>query len=95
MNASVAIQVLPKTEDEKVIEIVDKVIEFIKSFGLKTQVSAFETTVEGDYDVLMDIVKQASLICIKEGAPSVMTYVKVHFCPHGVWTIEEKTKKHE
>ena len=57
MNASVAIQVLPNvTEDEEVIRIVDEVIAYIKSFGLSTSVGPFETTIEGDYDQLMEIV---------------------------------------
>lgn len=57
MNASVAIQVLPNvTDDEEVIRIVDEVIAYIKSFGLSTYVGPFETTIEGDYDQLMEIV---------------------------------------
>ena len=57
MNASVAIQVLPNvTEDEEVIRIVDEVIAYIKSFGTFLSVGPFETTIEGDYDQLMEIV---------------------------------------
>lgn len=57
----------------------DKVITYIKSFNLTTVVAPFETTIEGDYDVLMEIVKGCQLICINEGAPDVMTYVKIHY----------------
>lgn len=96
MNASVAIQVLPTVvEDEELIRIVDEAIAYIKSFGLHTVVGAFETTVEGDYDTLMEIVKGCSRICVEAGAPSVMTYVKINFCPEGVLTIEKKTAKHQ
>lgn len=70
MNASVAIQVLPSVEGEDVIRIVDEVIAYIKSSGLNTYVSPFETTIEGDYDQLMEIVKECQLICIRAGAPS-------------------------
>ena len=95
MKASVAIQVLPKVEGEEVIRVVDKVIEYIKSTGLNTFVGPFETTVEGDYDTLMDIVKECQLICIREGAPSVSSYVKIAYNPNaGVWTIDKKTAKH-
>ena len=66
MNASVAIQVLPNvTEDEEVIRIVDEVIAYIKSFGLSTSVGPFETTIEGDYDQLMEIVAGCQKIAIK------------------------------
>ena len=94
MNASVAIQVLPSVEGEDVIRIVDEVIAYIKSSGLNTYVSPFETTIEGDYDQLMEIVKECRLICIRAGAPSVMSYVKINYKPDGVWTVEKKVKKH-
>ena len=55
MNASVAIQVLPTLPDKELVPVVDKVIEYIQSQGLKTVVSPFETTIEGDYDKLMEI----------------------------------------
>lgn len=95
MNASVAIQVLPKVDGDETLRIVDAVIAYIKSSGLHCVVGPFETTIEGDYDQLMEIVKQCSLICIREGAPSVMSYVKISYSPDGVWTIDEKTKKHQ
>lgn len=95
LEASIAIQVLPAVEGEKVIEVVDKVIEYIKSTGLNTYVGPFETTVEGDFEKLMEIVKQCQIICIREGAPSVMSYVKIAFNPEaGVWSIDKKVKKH-
>ncbi len=95
MNASIAIQVLPKvaTNDETV-RIVDKVIGYIKSFHLHMEVGPFETTIEGDYDTLMEIVKGCPRVCVDTGAPGVMTYVKIHYVPAGVLTMEEKTTKH-
>lgn len=94
MNASVAIQVLPKVEGEELIHIVDKVIAYIKSTGLNMSVGPFETTIEGEYEELMKIVKECQIICIKEGAPSVMSYVKINYNPKGVWSIDKKIKKH-
>lgn len=94
-EASVAIQVLPGVEGEEIIRVVDEVIAYIKSFGLNTYVGPFETTIEGDYDQLMEIVKQCQIICIKAGAPSVMSYVKISFNPQaGVWSIDKKVTKH-
>ena len=96
MNASVAIQVLPNVVDnDELIRIVDEAIAYFKSFGLHTVVGAFETTVEGDYDTLMEIVKGCSRICVEAGAPGVMTYVKINFNPEGVLTIDQKTAKHQ
>lgn len=95
MNASVAIQVLPRVStDEETVRAVDRVIAYIKSFGLHTEVGPFETTVEGDYDQLMEIVRGCPLVCAREGVPGVMTYVKISYCPGGVMTMEGKTAKH-
>ena len=59
MSASIAIQVLPKAEnDTELVRIVDEVIAYIKSCGLRCEVGPFETTIEGDsYDQLMDNIK--------------------------------------
>lgn len=94
IQASIAIQVLPKAEGPELIRIVDAVIAYIKSTGFHTYVGPFETTVEGDYDDLMEIVKNCQLICIREGAPSVMSYVKINLNPNGILTIDEKVSKH-
>ena len=96
MNASVAIQTLPAAEnDEELIRIVDEVIAYIKSTGLKCYVGPFETAIEGDYDELMDIVKECQHIAIRAGAPSVAAYVKISYKPEGeVLSIERKIGKY-
>ena len=92
---SVAIQVLPKAKGDEVLRIVDKVIEYIASTGLSYFVGPFETTVEGEFDQLMELVKECQLICIREGAPLVSTHVKIAYNPGmGVWSIDEKTAKY-
>lgn len=95
MNASIAIQVLPKVAtDKETVRIVDEVIAYIKSFDVNAEVGPFETTIEGDYDLLMEIVKGCSKVCIEAGAPGTMTYVKINYAPTGVLSIEEKCTKH-
>lgn len=96
MNASVAIQVLPKvSSDEEVIRIVDEVIAYIKSTGLNYYVGPCETSIEGDYDQLMDIVKECQKIAVEAGAKSVSSYVKINYRPEGdILTIEKKVTKH-
>lgn len=96
MNASIAIQVLPKTDSEdELIRIVDEVIAYIKSTGLNCSVGPFETTIEGDYDELMDIVKECQHVAIRAGAEDVSAYVKVVYRPEGdVLSIEKKITKH-
>ncbi len=96
MNASVAIQVLPTvTDDEEVIRIVDEVIDYIKSTGYEYYVGPCETSIEGDYEGLMEIVKNCQLIAAKAGCPAMNTYVKISYKPEGdVLTIERKVTKH-
>lgn len=95
VDASVAIQVLPSVEGDEVLRVVDKVIAYIKSTGLNVFVGPFETTVEGEFEQLMEMVKRCQIICIEEGAPSVLSYVKIHYKPQGgIWTIDEKVSKH-
>ena len=95
MNASVAIQVLPKvTDDKELIRIVDEVIDYIKSTGLNYFVGPCETSIEGDYDQLMEIVKECQKVAVKAGAKSVSAYVKINYRPEGeVLTIEKKVSK--
>ena len=95
-NASVAIQVVPKVmDDAETIRIVDEVIAYIKSTGLTTFVGPFETAIEGDYDQLMEIVKNCQLIAAKAGAPAVSTSVRISYRPEGgVLTIDQKVTKH-
>ena len=95
-EASIAIQVLPQSASGKeLFNVVDKVIDYIKNTGLKTIVGPFETVIEGNFDKLMDIAKECQLICIREGAESLLTYIKIAYNPNGrTWSIDEKTTKH-
>lgn len=97
MEASIAIQVLPQgvDGDSEVVRVVDEVIDYINGFGLNTFVGPFETTVEGNYETLMEIVKGCQLIALKAGCSGVISYVKIFFKPEGgVLTIEQKISKH-
>ncbi|MBF7104209.1 thiamine-binding protein [Pediococcus pentosaceus] len=97
MNTSVAIQVLPIMEDEKkLVAAVDQAIKYIKSTGVNYQVGAFETTLECDYDQLVEIVKNITKITADAGAPQVMSYVKINYKPEGqVLGTHEKTDKYQ
>ena len=77
MNTSVAIQVLPKADnDDELIRIVDAVIEYIRSTGLNYFVGPCETSIEGEYDELMEIVKECQKVAVGAGAKSVSAYVR-------------------
>ena len=97
MEASIAIQSLPRVQDDdELCRIVDEVIDYIKAQGYSYSVGPFETTIEGPYEELMEIVKECQYIAIKAGAPEVAAYVKITYKPEGeVLTIEKKIGKHQ
>lgn len=98
MRASAAIQVVPAVQDqEKMLQIVDAVIEYIKSTGLTYSVGPFETTIEGDdYGQLMEVIKNCQLVAVRHGCEKVSAYVKIVYRPDGgVLSIHEKTGKYE
>lgn len=92
-NVNVSLQVLPRVPDEYIYDVVDKVIELIQESGVKYEVGPMETTMEGELDALLEIVKKAQELCIKEGATRVMSIIKIDYKPEGV-TIDEKVGKY-
>jgi uncharacterized protein (TIGR00106 family) len=90
---NVSLQILPSVPDERLYSVVDKVIELIQKSGVKYEVGAMETTMEGDLDYLLEIVKRAQDICVSEGASRVCSIVKIDYKPEGV-TMNEKTYKY-
>lgn len=98
MSASIAIQVLPEaTNNQELCRMVDEVIAYIASTGLRYEVGPFETTIEGkSYDQLMDIAKECQRVAIRAGAPKVSAYIKVVYRPEGeILTIDEKIGKYQ
>jgi len=90
---NVSLQIIPVVPEQQIYSVVDKVIEYIDKSGVKYEVGPMETTMEGDMDTLLSIVKEAHNICINEGACRVMSIVKIDYKPEGV-TIDEKVAKY-
>lgn len=94
-NASLAIQILPlDAKEEKTLQVVDEVIDYIQSKTDNYEVSSFETTIEGEYEELMtmltDLVKLAG-----ETHPDIFANVKIRYKGEGqVLTTDEKTTKY-
>lgn len=92
-NVNVSLQILPVVPEERIYPVVDKVVELIQQSGVKYEVGPMETTMEGELSVLLDIVKEAQTVCVKEGASRVASIVKIDYKPEGV-TIDEKVDKY-
>lgn len=94
-EASMAIQIIPMIEDRKrIIEAVDKVIEYIKSTGLNMVVCPFETVIEGTLEQVLDIHKKSIEIAEQFGINSLLAYTKISYSKAGVLGIDEKISKH-
>lgn len=93
-NALLSIQIIPKTKNnEDVIPYVDRAIEVIAQSGVKFHVSPLETTMEGDLEHLMSIVKEMNEAMIEMGSPNVISQVKIYFNPAGA-SMDKLTEKY-
>ena len=92
---NLALQVLPRAEGIDSYHLVDKAIEIIKASGVPYKVCPFETVMEGDYDQLMNIVKQVQQACYEAGTETMMTYIKIQSAASHDVTIADKMEKYE
>lgn len=92
-NVNVSLQVIPNVPEKQIYPVVDKVIEMIDKSGVKYEVGPMETTMEGELDILLEIVKKAQSICVSEGANRVVSVVKIDYKEEGV-TMDEKISKY-
>ncbi len=93
-NALLSIQIIPKTPNgESVIPYVDQAIEVIQASGVKYQVNPLETTMEGDLNQLLNIVKQMNEALISFGSPGVISQIKISYNPDGV-SMDKLTEKY-
>lgn len=92
-DVNVSIQVIPNVPNHQIYPVVDKVIALIEESGVVYEVGPMETTMEGDLDQLLDIVKRVQYLCADEGAERVISIVKIDFSTKGI-TINEKVEKY-
>jgi uncharacterized protein YqgV (UPF0045/DUF77 family) len=85
----VAIQIVPISKGHP-YPIIDKAIDVIHASGVAYKVGAMETVLQGDYDVIMQVVKKAQEICLEAGADEVAVNIKVHAKKDSDVTWDEK-----
>jgi uncharacterized protein YqgV (UPF0045/DUF77 family) len=73
-----AFQVIPRLKEGNNFEIVDKAIEVVKNANVPYQIGAMETTMKGELNQLLVIVKAAQQACYDHGALEVITNIKIH-----------------
>jgi len=93
-SCNLSLQVVPQVEEEKLYSLVDQVIELIKASGVKHKVGPMETTMEGELEELLEIVKQAQHLCSKNGADRIISVIKIDYSSKGV-AMDEKMEKYQ
>jgi uncharacterized protein YqgV (UPF0045/DUF77 family) len=92
-KVNMSLQVLPAVIEEDIYPIVDKVIEMIDATGLDYVVGPFETSIEGELDELLEIVKMAQTVVTEMGTDRLVSIIKIDYRKEGI-TIDEKIAKY-
>ncbi|HEW0586907.1 thiamine-binding protein [Streptococcus pneumoniae] len=87
MKASIALQVLPLAQGIDRIAVIDQVIAYLQT----QEVTPFETVLEGEFDELMRILKEALEVAGQE-ADNVFANVKINVGE--ILSIDEKLEKY-
>ena len=90
----VAIQIVPISKEHP-YPIIDKAIAVIDQSGLEYRVGAMETVIQGEYDKIMNVVKEAQQACIDAGADEIVVAMKVHAKRSGDVSWDEKLEKYK
>ena len=91
---NLALQVIPRSDKHDLYYLVDQAIKVIQQSGLKYEVCPFETVIEGEYDQVMEVVRNARDACFEAGAEELLVNIKMQIRKGGDVGIEEKTGKY-
>jgi uncharacterized protein (TIGR00106 family) len=90
-TVTVSFQVIPICDDP--YPVVDKAIDVVNRSGVRYEVGPHETTMEGELDDLLEVVKAGHRACFEAGAQRVITFVKIVDAVGGT-TIADKVAKY-
>jgi uncharacterized protein YqgV (UPF0045/DUF77 family) len=91
INAS--IQIVPLIANEEAFPVIDTAIGLIQQSGLKHLVGAFETTLEGEYEAVQQLLKRLHDFCYSQKEVHFLLYTKLHVCGGEDIKIEDKISK--
>ncbi len=92
---NLALQIIPKSNSEDLYTLVDEAIRVIQNSGLKYEVCPFETVIEGGYEEILKVVKDAQSACFAAGAEELLINIKMQVRKDGDVSIDEKTGKYK
>jgi len=91
INAS--IQIVPIVQDKHPYEWVDDAIAIIEQSGIKYEVGAFATVIEGKYDAVMQVINDVNEYLYTKGCNEWISNVQIQIRSKGDMTADEKTDK--
>jgi len=90
-NAS--LQIVPIVNDKHPYEWVDEAIEVIKNSGVKYEVGAFATVIEGTYDEITEVINEVNEYLLARNCAEWICNIQIQIRSKGDITGDEKTKK--
>lgn len=88
------IQVVPLAQDRHPYDWVDIAIPIIQQSGIKHEVRAFATELEGTYEAVMKVINAVNEHLYQQGCHEWITNVQLQIRSGGDITAEEKTAKY-
>ena len=94
MNTLIAVAIAPCGVGDELAEEVAEVIRVIRQSGLLNRTTAMFTEIEGEWDEVMRVVKQATMVLAEKGIRTEVV-LKADIRPGHTNMLEEKVKKVE
>ncbi len=91
-NVNLSLQVIPINEADA-YPIIDKAIEVIQASGLKYEVQAFATILEGPLDQVLAVAVAAKEAALAAGAQELVLNIQIHLKKDKDVSFEDKTIK--
>jgi len=92
MNTLIAVAISPVGTSETLSKDVAEVVRVIESSGLPNRTTSMFTEIEGDWDEVMEVVKEATLVLFNKGYRTGVT-LKADIRPGHTNTMHAKVEK--
>lgn len=89
-NIQLAIQVVPLARVGNVYEKIDAAIDVIQQSGVEYLITPMETVMQGPYDKLQQVAKDAQQALVDAGCTEFLVNIKMHIRTDKDVTMEEK-----
>ncbi|MEO9484622.1 MAG: thiamine-binding protein [Ekhidna sp.] len=89
-NIQLAIQVVPLERNGDVYEKIDAAIDVIQKSGVTYQITPMETVMQGPYDKLQAVARDAQQALVDSGCTEFLVNIKMHIRTNADVTMEEK-----